>query len=131
MLKKLLVVDDEQGMREGLQDWLGECGYYVETAGTGDDALERMKENLPHLILLDVSMPDKDGFQVLEHLKSNPRTSSIPVIMLSARCETDFIIRAKNMRATDYVTKPFEENDLLEIIRRYENDSFFSRRPPF
>ena len=125
--KKVLVVDDELELRDGIRDWLGECGYQVETAETGNDALERMKKNLPHLILLDVSMPDKDGFEVLDHLKRDPETSSIPVIMLSGQTGTHFIMKACEMKATDYITKPFEEDELLRLIRKYENDSFSPR----
>jgi two-component system, OmpR family, alkaline phosphatase synthesis response regulator PhoP len=131
MAKKLLVIDDERDVREGLQEWLEDCGYYVATAANGDEGLRNAGKNRPHLILLDIAMPERDGFEVLQRLKENAATALIPVIMLTAKAESSFIFRAQQLQATDYVTKPFDEDQLLALIRKYDSDSYSYRHSAF
>lgn len=121
MAKTILVVDDETDLLEELGAWLKDHGYRVVTARSGLEALACLKEVSPHIIILDIIMPNMDGFQVLSELKNNPKTSSIPVIMFTAKEETSAILKAQELRATDYVIKPFDVNSLLALIRRYEN----------
>ncbi len=118
MAKTICVVDDEEDLREELKIWLGDCGYHVVTAESGSDALEKLKTIRPHLMLLDVIMPQISGFDVLTHMKQNDRTADIPVIMLTAKRESNLIMKAQEMNVADYVTKPFREEDLLRSIER-------------
>ena len=121
MVKTIMLIDDEVDLLEELGSWLHEHGYKVVTAKSGKEGLARLKEISPHLIVLDVIMPSMDGFEVLSELKKDSKTSSIPVIMFTAKGETASIMKALQMRATDYIIKPFDANALLSMIRRYEN----------
>ena len=120
MAKTIMVVDDEKEVLDEMEAWLGEQGYQVMTAGNADEGLQKLDQNPAHLLLLDISMPKKDGLSMLSDLKRNTKTAEIPVIMLTARVETSTILEAMEMKACDYVTKPFNENELLRLIRRYE-----------
>lgn len=88
-------------------------------AGGGAEALVRAERSQPDLILLDVMMPGLDGWQVLERLRLNPRTQSIPVAMLTARSETDYVMKAQELKVLDYFIKPVEPGELLTFVRRY------------
>lgn len=120
MAKTIMVVDDEKEVLEEMQAWLGDQGYHVVTAENAEDGMQKLDMNPAHLLLLDINMPRKDGLAMLSDLKRNTRTAAIPVIMLSARVETNAILEAMEMKACDYVTKPFNETELLRLIRRYE-----------
>ena len=119
--KTILVIDDEVGILEEMKLWLEEYGYNVVTASNGMAGLEKLNEITPHLIILDILMPRMDGFEVLLKLKDDFKTSSIPVIMLTAKRETGSIFKAQEMRATDYILKPFVPEELLRLIRIHEN----------
>jgi len=118
--KVVLVIDDEKGILEEMQAWLGDHGYHVVTATNGADGLQKLNEVTPNLIVLDVIMPQMDGFEVLLRLKNDLKTSSIPVIMLTAKEDTSSILRALEMKVADYVIKPFNAEELLKSIRVFE-----------
>ena len=118
--KVVLVIDDEKGILEEMQAWLGDHGYHVVTATNGADGLQKLNEVTPNLIVLDVIMPQMDGFEVLLRLKNDLKTSSIPVIMLTAREDTSSILKALEMKVADYVIKPFNTEELLKSIRIFE-----------
>ncbi len=120
MPKTICVIDDELDVLEEIRAWLGEYGYRVVTASRADEGLEKIRDYNPDLILLDIGMPEKDGFELLSELKNNRRTSSIPVLMLTAKSESSAILKAQSMKASDYITKPFKNQELLKLIRRYE-----------
>ena len=120
MSKTILVVDDEKAVLEEMEAWLGDNGYRVLTADNAKDGLEKIKQTSAHLLLLDINMPRQDGLEMLSELKRDVTTAAIPVIMLTARVETNAILQAMEMKACDYVTKPFNEIELLRLIRRYE-----------
>ena len=122
--KKILVIDDEPGIREELKLWLEDLNYQVTTASNGLEGLERLKETKPHLIILDIIMPRMDGFDFLFKIKRSSETYSLPVIVLSARPETASILKSLELQATDYVIKPFNQKELLKLIKRYENSEF-------
>jgi two-component system alkaline phosphatase synthesis response regulator PhoP len=119
MSKKILVIDDESGVVEAVQHILRESSYEVFTAYDGMEGLEKTKKEKPDLILLDIMMAGLDGFEVLRRLRRCPDVSSTPVIMLTARAETGYIFKALDLRATDYIIKPFDAKQLLKLIKRY------------
>lgn len=104
----LVVVDDNPVIVELLSDTLESFGQTVVSASNGPDALANIADIKPDLILLDVMMPDMDGFQVLEILKQNPETNHIPVILISALNQTEDMVRGFEHGAYDYITKPFK-----------------------
>ena len=120
----ILVVDDETRMVRFIQLNLEHDGFQVITAYNGREALEQVRTNLPNLIILDVMMPDLDGFEVLQRLREQ---SSVPVIMLTAKGEEDDRVRGLELGADDYVTKPFSPRELVSrvraVLRRTEADS--------
>ena len=80
------------------------------TTDSGATALRIAQERHPNLILLDIMMPEMDGYEVLQHLKSNPETNNIPVIIMSALSDMQSIVKGSQLGATEYVTKPFQNN---------------------
>lgn len=119
MGKTICVIDDEPGIRTEMQSWLSELGYDVMVCASGREAFEKMKQRRAHLVLLDIVMPKVDGLEVLSLLKNDQRTSSIPVIMLSAKQETRTILQAQHYLAADYFFKPFNQDELLFSIKRH------------
>lgn len=122
--KKILVVDDEERMLRFIRLNLEHDGFMVTEALKGHEALEKMRTEMPDLILLDVMLPDLDGFEVLKMVRE---ISSIPVIMLTAKGEEDDRVRGLELGADDYVTKPFSPRELVSrvkaVLRRVEVES--------
>jgi len=115
--RKILVVDDEPHIRKILQFLLEQEGFEVALAENGVAALESLAQSTPDLILLDVMMPKMDGFSVLQHLRENQRTNWIPVIMLTAKGESSEKVRGLRGGANDYLTKPFNHDELMLRMR--------------
>jgi len=112
--RKILVVDDEERMVRFIRLNLEHDGFTVLEAFNGKQALQHLRDATPDLILLDVMMPDLDGFEVLEMIRE---MSSVPVIMLTARGEEDDRVHGLELGADDYVTKPFSQRELLSRVR--------------
>lgn len=112
----VLVVEDEEFLIRALKDNLREEGYEVGVARNGDEALESIEGKKPNLILLDLLMPKKDGFAVLEELKKNPELSLIPVIVLSNLGADHDIKRALQLGAIDYFVKA--QHPIAEIVEK-------------
>lgn len=112
----ILVVDDTAHVRQLLSAMLKTRGYNVQTAEGGPHALEVVEEVSPDLILLDIMMPQMDGYEVCERLKDDPRTRDIPVIFISALEQTDDKIKAFNAGGVDYVSKPFQIKEVLARV---------------
>jgi two-component system KDP operon response regulator KdpE len=112
--KLILVVDDEPRMRRFMQMNLDLEGYRVIEAGNGLEAVNRVREDLPDLVVLDVMMPEMDGFEALRLIR---QTSSVPVIMLTVKSEEDDRVRGLELGADDYVTKPFSPRELASRIK--------------
>ena len=104
---RILIVDDEPRNIQLLGILLQESGYAVEFATSGGEALAWVSRTPFDLILLDVMLPDIDGYDICKRLKSTPTTRGIPVIFLTAKNDTDSIIKAFQLGAVDYLTKPF------------------------
>ena len=111
--QKILVVEDDRDLALLLRRQLESEGFQVLLAGTGEDALWLARETQPHLITLDIMLPDLDGFVVLEQLKANPLTSGIPVVIVSVLAESE---KGFALGAVDYVVKPFVEQELLDAV---------------
>ncbi len=107
MPKKVLVVDDEQVIRKFLRIHLINWGYEVKEAVDGVEALEQLISEDFDFLLLDILMPKKDGWQVLEEMRSNPKTKNIPVIVLTAKDEDNDMFKGYTLGANYYMTKPF------------------------
>ncbi len=112
MPKKILVCDDEPYILMALSDAVEMEGYECVTAVNGKEAVEKARDERPDLILLDVMMPYKDGFEVCKELKEDELTRDIPVIMLTAKSQQLDIQKGKEVGADDYITKPFKPSTL-------------------
>lgn len=117
MSERILVVDDDPDILQFVQINLELDGFRVETAPGGRQALERASENPPDLMLLDIMMPEIDGLTVLRRMRSNPTTGSVPVIILSARSLAEDRVKGLDLGADDYITKPFDLEELVARVR--------------
>lgn len=117
MNQRVLIVDDSAINRKLLAGLLKPDGYELIEAVDGSDALNKAFEALPDLILLDIMMPNKDGYQVCDALKSDARTAHIPIIFLSAKTSVADKIRGLELGGADYVTKPFDKGEVLARVR--------------
>lgn len=122
--KRILVVDDEKGLVKIIRLNLEQDGFDVIEAFNGAQAMEKLRTTLPDLVLLDVMMPDTDGFTVLKMIR---QIGNIPVIMLTAKGEEDDKIKGLELGADDYVTKPFSPRELTSRIRAVLRRGDFSR----
>ena len=120
-MTRILVVEDDQDIRELLVDSLQDMGYEVSEAPDGISGLAKAQAELPDVLLLDVMMPLLDGFQVLETLMNDPATRSIPIIMVSARGKGPEIQKALQVGAWDYITKPWNPQDLAAKVLNAKN----------
>lgn len=118
-MKKILVIDDEADFVTLVAIRLQKAGYAVSFASEGNAGLAKAKAEKPDLILLDVLMPGLTGLETLRQLRGDPETRRIPVVMLSAKGDTDFILKAQELGCSDYLTKPFDDKELLATIERY------------
>jgi len=120
--RRVLVVDDEERMVRFIRMNLEHDGFQVAEAFNGKQAIQRLRDVTPDLILLDVMMPDIDGFEVLETIREG---SNVPVIMLTAKGEEDDRVRGLELGADDYITKPFSPREMVSrvkaVIRRTES----------
>ena len=115
---KILVIDDEERVRDMIKFRLCLLGYEVVEATNGRDGLEAASREQPDLVLLDIMMPDVDGFQVCDRLKENEETREIPVVMLTAKGEAMDVARAYNCGAEDYVVKPYDPRVLHQKVAK-------------
>ena len=112
--RRILVVDDEERMVRFIRLNLEHDGFRVTEAFKGSQAIDRVRTSLPELVILDVMMPDMDGFEVLKIIRE---ISNIPVIMLTAKGEEDDRVRGLELGADDYITKPFSPRELVSRVR--------------
>lgn len=115
--QKILLVDDEEDILDFLELILEEQGYSVVKATSGRDALAAAQMHRPELILLDVMMPEMDGWEVLKLFKADEEVAHIPVAMLTARAEMKDKIQGLQEGAIDYICKPFRTKDLLDKLQ--------------
>lgn len=115
-MKTVLLIEDDRALRENTAELLELSGYTVLTAANGKIGIEVATKNLPHIIICDIMMPIVDGYGVLERLSSDEKTKQIPFIFLSAKTEHKEIRKGMDLGADDYLTKPFEEDELISAI---------------
>jgi PleD family two-component response regulator len=115
---RLLIVEDDFDIATMLQIYFGSLEYEVDLAPRGSDALEKTRQKMPHLIVLDIMLPDIDGYEVCRRLRTQTRTSHIPVIFLTQKDERSDKLQGLELGADDYVTKPF---DIEELRLRVQN----------
>jgi diguanylate cyclase (GGDEF)-like protein len=129
---RLLVVEDDVDIGNMLKIYFSGMGFDVDVAVRGSDALEKTKQVLPHLIVLDIMLPDIDGYEVCRNLRTNMRTSHIPVIFLTQKDERSDKLQGLELGADDYITKPFDIEELkLRVqgaIKRAERESLTDPR---
>ncbi len=113
----IYVVDDEEHILELIRFNLQNAGYRVITATTGEDAMKLFEQEMPALLLLDIMLPGMDGLDVCKRLKSSDETSTIPIIMLTARSEEIDKILGLELGADDYMTKPFSVRELMARVK--------------
>lgn len=118
MAKKILIVDDDRSVLYILNElFMGE-GYEVTLAENGTEALEKVEQNKPDLIILDIMMPKFDGTYIMLHLRENPQTASIPIIVISAYAQIQHLLTPKSgLEATAFIVKPFALSTLKSKVK--------------
>lgn len=117
MSRSVLIVDDEPMARTLLRLMLVRAGFEVLEAENGFEALDKVKQKQPELVLLDVMMPGIDGFSVCEALRKDPLTVDLPIIMLSAKTDLESVNRGLRLGANKYLTKPISTEELTRQVR--------------
>jgi DNA-binding response OmpR family regulator len=115
---RLLIVEDDTDISNMLRIYFTGQNYEVDTALRGGDALEKTRQSLPHLIVLDIMLPDIDGFEVCRILRTNTRTSHVPIIFLTQKDERSDKLQGLELGADDYITKPFDIEELKLRVQR-------------
>ena len=119
-IQKILVVDDSKTELHHLKDLLRKRGFAVRTAENGEEALRRLGEETPDLILMDVVMPGANGFQLTRTITRDPRFAGVPVIMCSSKNQETDKVWGMRQGASDYVVKPVDADELLAKIRSFD-----------
>lgn len=114
---RIFVIDDDDQIRRLLERVLTSAGYTVEEFGTAEEGLARIRSESPDLVLLDLHLPDRSGHEVLEEIRSDPGTRLLPVVMLTGRATVSEKMRAQAEGVTDFIPKPFSQEELLPRVR--------------
>jgi DNA-binding response OmpR family regulator len=129
MKKTILIIDDDEKLNRLLKDYLGNQGYLVLCTTHPDDGLKKLKAQSPHLVILDIMLPDMNGFEVCKVIR---RTSTVPILMLTARGEVTDKVVGLELGADDYLAKPFEPRELVariqSILRRTQQALINAKR---
>lgn len=122
--KKILVIEDDPDALKFITESLKRAGYRVTGAGSGEDGLEKFREEKSDLVILDIALPGIDGWEVLKKIKSGWRSKKIPVIMLTAKDSDTDKLKGYDFGADFYVTKPFNIQKLLPVVRNIIMEHF-------
>ena len=117
--RKLLLVDDDPLIRRVVTNSLSAIGYQVFSVGSATEALASARTHQPDLILLDVIMPEMSGYEVCQQLREDPQTATLPIIMLTAMDEPEAVVKGLKIGADDYITKPFNIEELISRIEAH------------
>jgi len=116
-LKQVIYFEDENDMVELVRIILGREGYHVEGVSEGRAGLKLVKENLPDIVLLDLMMPDMDGWEIYRQLKNDDKTTDIPVIVITAKAQSiDKVLGLEIAKVDDYISKPFRPHELIARV---------------
>ncbi|MFH1847328.1 MAG: response regulator [Candidatus Omnitrophota bacterium] len=116
-LNKIIMIDDEQDLCCIVKERLQAKNFNVVTAFNGKEGLAQIKKHMPDLILLDLFMPEMDGYEVIKHLTKEKKTSDIPIIVLTAALTPDLEDKLQKVQAFDYLIKPFSSEQLMDKIQ--------------
>ena len=119
-IQKILIVDDSKTELHHLSEVLGKRGFAVRTAENGEEAMRRLAEEKPDLILMDVVMPGQNGFQLTRSITRDPRWSEVPVIMCTSKNQETDKVWGMRQGARDYIVKPVNSDELLSKIRAFD-----------
>ena len=119
-IQKILIVDDSKTELHHLSDVLGKRGFSVRTAENGEEAMRRLAEEKPDLILMDVVMPGQNGFQLTRSITRDPRFSDVPVIMCTSKNQETDRVWGMRQGAKDYVVKPVQADELIAKIKQFD-----------
>ena len=119
-IQNILLVDDSKTELHHLSDVLGKRGYKVRTAENADDAMRRLSEDTPDLILMDVVMPGQNGFQLTRNITRDPRWSAVPVIMCTSKNQETDKVWGMRQGARDYIVKPVNTDELMTKIKAFD-----------
>jgi DNA-binding response OmpR family regulator len=118
--QRILVVDDEYDMVDLVQLILHAAGYQVATATSGQEALQKLSAENFDLLMLDVNMPDMDGWQLIQKVREHPETAQLPIIMVTAKSHSmDRIMGLSVLHVNDYITKPFGRQELVRCVAKH------------
>jgi two-component system alkaline phosphatase synthesis response regulator PhoP len=123
MAKKIMVVDDEPYIARVIKFKLEQEGYTVISANDGQSGLQKIKEEKPDMVLLDVMMPGLSGYEVCQKIREDAELAGIPVVILTAKGQERDREQGLTMGASDYITKPFSPNRLLELVKSMIGDA--------
>ena len=120
---KILVVDDDPVVGTIVNDFLTAHGHSIEVIDSGEKALEKLNKNfeMPDMVILDFVMPDMNGIDVLQKIKAQPTTESLPVVMLSANDDTGDLLEEYQFQADHYLAKPFSIKKILDVINQIKS----------
>lgn len=117
MGRKVLLIEDEPNIIEAISYLLSRDGWTVHTHSDGETAIEKVLQGVPELIILDVMLPGRSGYDILRDLRSRPTTADVPVMMLTARGQARDRELAESLGATQFMTKPFSNAEVLDSVR--------------
>lgn len=115
--RRVLVIEDEQNISEAISFILSRDGWRVDTHANGHDAVDVVRRKAPDVLILDVMLPGRSGYDILSDLRSGDDTRDLPVVMLTARGQTKDREQAERLGATRFMTKPFANSDVLDCLR--------------
>lgn len=117
-MKTVFIIEDDEILRENLENLLKFEGFKVLSSETGKEGISRIKEILPDAVICDIMLPDTDGYQIINEIKSDPETRNISFIFLSAKAEMKDLRTGMNLGADDYLTKPYDAMELVNVVRK-------------
>ena len=123
MSKEIIIVEDEPGVVAAIRFLMEQQGYRVKVAEKGEDALDLILENKPHLVLLDIMLPGMSGWEVCEHIRLNPDCGRVKIAFLTARGDEAEVARGLALGADAYITKPFNNDKLIAKIKSLLEDA--------
>ncbi|MBW2435967.1 MAG: response regulator [Desulfobacterales bacterium] len=123
MSKEILIVEDEPGVVAAIRFLMEQQGYNVRVAEKGEDALDLISTNKPHLVLLDIMLPGMSGWEVCESIRLNPEYRNVKIVFLTARRDEADIARGLALGANAYITKPFNNDQLIARVKALLQDA--------